>query len=183
VVKKLFASRNEMTSRPDNPQYGRCVALDRRFRLARATASFALLSLANPIPPFLLWNVIIGFVVYLHHTGPKIAWFQNRQEWQRRRAYLTSTACVRLPLGIDSLMHSIMEHNAHHLNPRISMFTLRAAQRALQENFPELSSYCLNRHSYMDSVRRCKLYDYANHAWLDFSGRVTARVPFTTAVV
>jgi hypothetical protein len=25
-------------------------------------------------------------------------------------------------------------------------------------------------------VRRCKLYDYANHAWLDFQGRVTSRV-------
>jgi omega-6 fatty acid desaturase (delta-12 desaturase) len=153
------------------------------FVTSRATGqSFALLATLAILLPFLLWNVIIGFVVYLHHTGPKIAWFQNRQEWQRRRAYLTSTACVRFPLGIDRLMHSIMEHNAHHLNPRISMFTLRAAQRALQENFPELGSYRLDWNSYLDSVRRCKLYDYANHAWLDFSGKVTARVAFTTAV-
>lgn len=150
---------------------------------ARATGqSFVLLAALAIVVPFLLWNAVIGFVVYLHHTGPKIAWFQNRQEWQRRRAYLTSTACVRFPLGIDRLMHSIMEHNAHHLNPRISMFTLRAAQRALQEKFPELSSYRLNRQSYIDVVRRCKLYDYVNHAWLDFGGRVTARVPFDTAV-
>ena len=89
---------------------------------------------------------------------------------------------MRFPLGIDRLMHNIMEHNAHHLNTRISMFTLRAAQQALQEKFPELSNHCLDRHSYMDSVRRCKLYDYVNHAWLDFSGHVTARVPFAMAV-
>ena len=33
----------------------------------------------------------------------------------------------------------------------------------------------------MDIVRRCKLYDFTNHAWLDFDGQVTARVPLTTA--
>jgi hypothetical protein len=33
----------------------------------------------------------------------------------------------------------------------------------------------------MDNVRRCKLYDFANHAWLDFGGQVTARVPMAIA--
>lgn len=144
--------------------------------------SFVLLFTLAVAVPFLLWNAIIGFVVYLHHTNPKIAWFLNRQEWQRQRAYLTSTASVRFPFGIDRLMHNIMEHNAHHLNPRISMFTLRAAQQTLREKFPELCDYRLDRRAYMDVVRRCKLYDYANHAWLDFSGRVTAPVTFNTAV-
>ena len=48
-----------------------------------------LLATLAVVVPFLLWNGIMGFVVYLHHTSPKIAWFQNRQEWQRHRAYLT----------------------------------------------------------------------------------------------
>jgi len=30
-------------------------------------------------------------------------------------------------------------------------------------------------------VRRCKLYDFTNHAWLDFRGQVTARVVLTSA--
>jgi acyl-lipid omega-6 desaturase (Delta-12 desaturase) len=132
--------------------------------------------------PFLLWNAIMGFVVYLHHTNPRIAWFQNRQEWQRCRAYLTSTARVIFPFGIDRLMHNIMEHNAHHVNPRVSMFDLRAAQQLLQARFPELCDYRLDWRTYMDSVRRCKLYDYAEHAWLDFRGQVTARVPLAAAV-
>jgi omega-6 fatty acid desaturase (delta-12 desaturase) len=126
--------------------------------------------------PFLLWNAIMGFVVYLHHTNPAVAWFRNRHEWQRQRAYLTSTACVRLPFGVDRLMHSIMEHTAHHLNPRIPMFRLRAAQAYLHERFPEICELRMNRRSYLDCVRSCKLYDYASHAWLDFDGRVTARV-------
>jgi len=145
--------------------------------VARSTGqSFLLLATLAVVVPFLLWNGIMGLVVYLHHTSPKIAWFQNRQEWQRHRAYLTSTARVTLPLRIDRLMHGIMEHNAHHLNPRVPMFVLREAQQVLKERFPELCDYRLDRHTYMDGVRRCKLYDYANHAWLDFDGRVTARV-------
>jgi omega-6 fatty acid desaturase (delta-12 desaturase) len=149
---------------------------------AQATGqSFALLAALALVVPFLLWNAVIGFVVYLHHTSPKIAWFQNRQEWQRQRAYLTSTARVRFPLGIDRLMHSIMEHNAHHLNPRIPMSRLRAAQQALQERFPDLCDYRLNWRTYLDSVRRCKLYDYAGHTWLDFGGRITAQVPLPAA--
>jgi omega-6 fatty acid desaturase (delta-12 desaturase) len=126
--------------------------------------------------PWLMWNGVIGFVVFLHHTSPQIAWFQNRQEWQRRRAYLTSTARVRFPFGLDRVMHNIMEHNAHHLNPAIPMFKLRAAQAYLREKFPDLCDYRIGAMSYMDVVRRCKLYDFVEHAWLDFDGRVTARV-------
>jgi omega-6 fatty acid desaturase (delta-12 desaturase) len=75
-----------------------------------------------------------------------------------------------------------MEHNAHHLNPGIPMFKLRAAQQVLREKFPNLCDYSLNRRTYMDIVRRCKLYDFKEHAWLDFSGRITARVSLATAV-
>lgn len=150
--------------------------------VARATGqSFTLLATLAVVVPFLLWNGIMGFVVYLHHTHPTIAWFQNRQEWQRHRAYLTATACARLPFGIDRLMHNIMEHNAHHLNPRIPMYTLRAAQQVLREKFPGLCEYRLDWRGYRDNARRCKLYDYANHAWTDFSGRVTARVALASA--
>jgi omega-6 fatty acid desaturase (delta-12 desaturase) len=115
-------------------------------------------------------------VVFVHHTSPGIAWFMNRQEWQRHRAYLTSTACVRFPFGLDRMLHNIMEHNAHHLNPGIPMFTLRAAQQVLRDKFPDLCDYVLTRRTYMDIVRRCKLYDFANHQWLDFDGNVTASV-------
>ena len=88
---------------------------------------------------------------------------------------------VRFPLGIDRLMHGIMEHNAHHVNPGIPMSRLRAAQRVLQQKFPDICDYRLDGCLYMDNVRSCKLYDFANHAWLDFGGQVTARVPMAIA--
>jgi omega-6 fatty acid desaturase (delta-12 desaturase) len=143
----------------------------------RSHQSFLLLLTLGMLVPFALWNVIMGFVVFVHHTHPKVAWFAKRQEWQRYRAYLTSTIQVRLPLGLDRMMHNIMEHNAHHWNPRISMFTLRNAQNMLREKFAgEVEAYRLGWRSYKELVRSCKLYDYANHAWLDFRGQVTARV-------
>lgn len=142
----------------------------------RTHQQFWLLALLAIVAPFALWNSIIGLVVYVQHTHPTIAWFQERQEWQRARAYLTATANVRLPLGLDRAMHCIMEHSAHHVNPRISMFALRGAQRQVQAQAPEhVLSYRLDWHSYRDCVRRCKLYDYTNHAWLDWHGAVTAR--------
>ena len=188
--KKLyFASRKEIGSSRRSYQLdsllvtaGALAWLGAVALVARATdQSFALLATLAVVVPFLLWNGIMGFVVYLHHTHPTIAWFQNRQEWQRHRAYLTATACARLPFGIDRLMHNIMEHNAHHVNPRIPMFSLREAQHVLQEKFPELCDYRLNWRTYTDNARHCKLYDYAAHAWLDFDGRVTARVALPAA--
>jgi omega-6 fatty acid desaturase (delta-12 desaturase) len=79
-------------------------------------------------------------------------------------------------------MHNIMEHNAHHLNPRIPMYSLRRAQAVLEERFSEsFQAYRMTWQSYRDCVQSCKLYDYANHAWLDFRGQVTSRVPLEDA--
>lgn len=133
------------------------------------------------IVPFALWNAVMGFVVFVHHTHPKIAWFIKRQDWQKHRAYLTATVHVRFPFGLDRLLHNIMEHNAHHLNPRIPLYSLRRAQRALTERFADqFEAYRLTWSMYRDCVRRCKLYDFSSHAWLDFRGRVTSQVPIPT---
>lgn len=143
----------------------------------RTQQSIGLLLLTGIVVPFLLWNSIMGFVVFVHHTHPSIPWFQKRQEWQRSRAYLTATANVRLPLGLDRLMHNIMEHNAHHVNTRIPMFRLRQAQALLKARCDdELPAYRLSWALYMDCVTRCKLYDFSNHRWLSFGGDTTSQV-------
>jgi hypothetical protein len=47
---------------------------------------------------------------------------------------------------------------------------------------PQLARvYVLNWKRYWATVRTCKLYDYANHQWLDFKGRVTAAPLFPEA--
>jgi omega-6 fatty acid desaturase (delta-12 desaturase) len=147
------------------------------FVAARTEQNFWMLLALAIVVPFALWNAIMGFVVFVHHTHPNIAWFEKRHEWQRYRAYLSATVHVRFPWGIDRLMHNIMEHNAHHLNPRIPMYSLRKAQKLLTEKFDDqFQAYRMTWNVYRECVRRCKLYDFANHAWLDFKGEVTSRV-------
>ena len=149
---------------------------------ARTDQNFWLLLALGVLLPFALWNAVMGFVVFVHHTHPEIAWFQKRHEWQRYRAYLTATVQVRFPFGLDRLMHNIMEHNAHHLNPRIPMYSLRRAQAVLSEKFSDqFQAYRMTWRSYRDCVRSCKLYDFTNHAWLDFRGQVTSRVNLVAA--
>jgi acyl-lipid omega-6 desaturase (Delta-12 desaturase) len=144
----------------------------------RSRQSFLVLATFALVIPFALWNTIMGFVVFVQHTHPSIAWYRSRRQWQESRAYLTATANVRLPLGLDRLMHGIMEHHAHHMNPGISMFALRRAQRRVQRHAgADALSYRMNSRSYFDCVRSCKLYDYTNHTWLNWRGEVTARVP------
>jgi len=149
----------------------------------RAHQPFALVWALAMLMPFMLWNCIMGFVVYVQHTHPEIPWFAKRQEWQHCRGYLTATANVRLPWRVDLLMHAIMEHNAHHVNPRIPMFNLRSAQDVLRERTEaSLCSYQLDKANYADCVRRCKLYDFERHVWLDFAGAPTSRSLISTAV-
>ena len=59
---------------------------------------------------------------------------------------------------------------------------LRAAQTALKNAVPQLARvYVLTWKRYWATVRTCKLYDYANHRWLDFKGHVTAAPVFPEA--
>ena len=52
---------------------------------------------------------------------------------------------------------------------------LRAAQTALKNAVPQLARvYVLTWKRYWSTVRTCKIYDYANHRWMDFKGHVTA---------
>jgi hypothetical protein len=67
---------------------------------------------------------------------------------------------------------------------RLSLYripTLIYGLMVLRDKFPELCDYRINRRTYMDVVQRCKLYDFANHQWLDFDGKVTARVTLANA--
>ncbi len=33
--------------------------------------------------PFAVWNTIMSFVIYLHHTHPDLKWYNNEAEWKR----------------------------------------------------------------------------------------------------
>jgi acyl-lipid omega-6 desaturase (Delta-12 desaturase) len=127
------------------------------------------------VVPFLAFNCIMGWVIYVQHTHPEVAWFDKREEWQKRLGFITTTINVVVPKSMGRILHDILEHGAHHVNTGVPLYRLRAAQAALKNAVPQLARvYVLNWKRYWATVRACKLYDYANHRWLDFKGRVTA---------
>lgn len=129
------------------------------------------------ICPFMLWNMIMGFVIFQHHTHVNVAWFNKKEEWQ---SFCTQVRCsmrIIFPFPFGALLHNIMEHTAHHLDYTIPSYQLRGAQAILEENLKdEILIQPWSIQYFLDCVRKCKLYDYDRHRWLDFDGNVTAKV-------
>ena len=81
---------------------------------------------------------------------------------------------VEFPRPVDVVLNHIMDHTAHHVDVKISMFELAAAQRAIEQMFPRQGRRRDGRGAiYRECCRRCKLYDYNLQVWLDFDGRPT----------
>lgn len=119
--------------------------------------------------PFFLWNVIMGFLIYLHHTHPNIPWYENQNEWMTSSPYITSTVHLKFPDWISTGIHHIMEHTAHHLNTSIPCYNLKAAQKELEELLPEhIVNQDFSWSWYLECTRVCKLYDFEKHEWVGF---------------
>jgi hypothetical protein len=78
--------------------------------------------------------------------------------------------------GVTSIneFRNIMEHPAHHLDVRVPLYNIEAAQRTLNQQNVRLLKQPLNWAHIIDCTRRCKLYDYTAHRWLSFDGEFTS---------
>jgi acyl-lipid omega-6 desaturase (Delta-12 desaturase) len=124
--------------------------------------------------PFAVWNALIGFVVYVHHTHVEVDWHADKAAWAASDPFISTTVHLRFPLGLGGLLHHIMEHTAHHLDMGIPLYRLRRAQALLERALP--GRIVVQRFSwrwYAQTARRCKLYDLAGRCWTDFRGRPT----------
>lgn len=147
--------------------------------VALATSqSPALVLGATVLLPFALWNMVMGFLIFLHHTHPAVAWFDKRAEWKSHAPQLRQAIHVAFPSRVDAVVHHIMEHTAHHVDTQVPLYRLPKAQAALEARYPtEVPVQPFSWAYFRQCVRVCKLYDYEHHRWLDFEGRVTAQVP------
>ncbi len=118
--------------------------------------------------PFLVWNWTVGFVVYLHHTHPDVVWYADKSAWLKAQGMLHGTVRYRVRPWWNWLLHNIMEHAAHHLDPRIPLYRLKAAQAALARLVPEIPVVELSLRTYWRSVRECKLFDFERRRWVAF---------------
>lgn len=126
------------------------------------------------IIPQILWNWLMGFVVFQHHTHPTVPWYGDEQDWTFYAGQIQSVVHVELPRPIELILHNIMEHTAHHVDPRIPLYNLEDAQKKLEEAYGgDIVVVPWTLRGYFDTLRKCRLYDYANHQWLDFDGTPT----------
>lgn len=123
--------------------------------------------------PWMLWNVMIGWTVYVHHIHPRIAW-SNRRDWTKLKGHVEGTTNFQMPRLVNAVWHNIFDHTAHHLDPRIPFYHLPAATDALQRAHGELverKPYHLR--DYLAVTRQCKLFDFERGQWVDYKGRPT----------
>lgn len=121
--------------------------------------------------PFVIWNWMMGWAIYEHHTHPRVPWFDDENEWRAAGAQVRCTVHIVLPGVLDFLLHRIMQHTAHHLDVTVPLYRLRQAQGALELGAGEdLVVYRWSPISFMRHLRVCKLYDFKQHRWVGFDG-------------
>ena len=130
--------------------------------------------------PLLVWNTVMGFVVYVHHTHPQIAWHADKAAWAAAQPFVSTTVHLRFPrlLGIDpgAVLHHILAHTAHHVDMSVPLYRLKRAQQVLEQRLPgQIVVQDFSWRWYFATARRCKLYDFETQRWTDFSGTPTSR--------
>lgn len=122
--------------------------------------------------PFIVWNWVMGVIIYVHHTHPAIPWFNDRSKWKAAQVKLFGTVHVRLPQPLHMLSNNIMEHNAHHLNPSIPFYHLATMQEQVRRLTNGIVFLKLGIGSYLSIVRQCKLFDFERGCWMRFDEQV-----------
>ena len=122
--------------------------------------------------PWLTWNSLMSWATLLQHTHPSVRWYADENLWQRDRARDRSTVHIVMPKILRCLFLNIMEHGAHHRVPYLGFLCLHE----LQEERDADPGSIVERASFgvlLAVLRKCRLYDYHNHCWCDWSGSVT----------
>ena len=142
------------------------------FRMTQASVNgFESIILAC-IVPFLLWNQLMGLVIYLQHTHPQTRWFADRKEWSFEKGQIESTVHASLPLGLHHLLHNILEHTAHHVDVTIPYYGLKKTQLKLEAVLGDcIIRQQWNWKQFVKTTKVCKLFDYREGVWTDFEGR------------
>ncbi len=127
--------------------------------------------------PFLIWNFMMGFTVYQHHTHETIMWTRTREQRDQIGHQEDFTMHVKFPGWYNHSSHYIMEHTAHHVDPRIPFYNLLDAQKDLFDVLGEdMKIVPFSITKFLKTMKLCKLYDYENHCWMDFDGVTTYEI-------
>jgi omega-6 fatty acid desaturase (delta-12 desaturase) len=125
------------------------------------------------VVPYTIWFTTFSMTAFLQHTNPQL-------RWHRDVANMTSppestSVQVGIPQWMNYVTHYVLEHPVHHVSAMIPHYNLKRAQAALTDIVePNIISMQFTVGNMRDVLRRCRIYDYDAHAWLDFEGQRTA---------
>lgn len=126
---------------------------------------------------WMIWIQFMGFVSFIQHTHPRLAWYDDPEEWSFYHVQLKSSTHVVFPYPIERLLNNIMDHAAHHLDPAIPLYHLPQSQRLLEQSCEDHAVVIRwSPWDYFELCRVCKLYDFARHCWTDFQGQATSEL-------
>lgn len=117
--------------------------------------------------PFIVWNCVMGAVIFVHHTHPAIVWYNDTLTWAKARRQCPSAVHLAVPIVWDRLFHRILQHPAHHLRVDIPFHRLEDAQRSIAA----MSNVMHVRTSLRDvphTIGTCKLFDFSSMKWVPF---------------
>ncbi len=139
--------------------------------LYSATSSVTAIILGLAVP-FYVWMELMSASLYFQHTDPAIPWIKSEAD-RRRIPVEALTLHLSFPSWFSRYMHHVYDHAAHHVQPAIPSYRLHDAQLLLIRLSPHHVTRRFTLRLFWDTLRRCKLYDYEGHRWLDFDGRPT----------
>jgi omega-6 fatty acid desaturase (delta-12 desaturase) len=124
---------------------------------------------AAVVVPFLVFNYFIAIFVFLHHTHPEVPFFENRSEWSNTIGQVYCSIVVRCSWLSELLVHNIMIHVPHHVDPRIPFYRLKHAYADLQREYGDyIHEYRFRWATVWRIFRRCQLYDFETGIWYSF---------------
>jgi omega-6 fatty acid desaturase (delta-12 desaturase) len=128
--------------------------------------------------PFLASQFALGIATYFHHTNPEIPWFDDQERWSYFEGNVAGTTHTHFIHPImDSGVHHIQTHTAHHAWQAIPFYRLEDAQARLEARYGgTVRDYIMSPRKFHDIAHRCKLFDFERGRWVDFDGKPTGPV-------
>jgi acyl-lipid omega-6 desaturase (Delta-12 desaturase) len=115
------------------------------------------------------WNWEMGFVTYLHHFHPDVAWHRECDAPRAAERQLISTVHMKFPAGLNWGLFNILEHTVHHIEPEIPLYRLAKAQAALKEAFPgQVTQVPFSLSAVWRTFAVCKIWDPELRRWTGY---------------
>jgi omega-6 fatty acid desaturase (delta-12 desaturase) len=145
-------------------------------------ATIASLVAVSIVWPYAVFHWMLGFFTFQQHTHPTVSWYDDHKQWSFYKGQVQGTVHIQFPWLVEVLLNNIMNHTAHHVDPKIPMYNLVASQQALEEAFGD--NVVVERWTPMTYYRLftiCRLYDYDSRRWIGYNGVPTSSVTTRTA--